>query len=53
MSTSTWKNLFSGLDLCAKAHIGMTMAQGISIAGVVERILIIGNSLAKLSIKLL
>ena len=53
MFTSIWSDLFSGLDLCAKAHIGIWMARGMPIAGVVEGILIIGSSLAELSIKLL
>ena len=53
MSTSTWNDLFSELDICALAHIGIAMARRMSIAGVVKRILIIGSSLAELSIKLL
>ena len=52
MSTPIWNDLFSGLDLCAEAHIGIATAWGMSIAGIIERILIIGSSLAELSIKL-
>ena len=53
MSTFTWNDLFSGLDLCTKAYIGMETARGMSIAGIVKIIFIIGSSLAELSIKLL
>ena len=53
MSTSTWNDLYFGLDLCALARIRIAMVRGMSVAGVVERILIIGGSLAVLSIKLL
>ena len=53
MSTSIWSYLFSGLNLCAKAHIRIAMAQEMLITGVVKRNFIIGGNLHKLSIMLL